>query len=103
MTLRGDRAARSRPGRPRRDPAMREDGAPVGQPEGRLLRLQTQVGLTLGGLVFVTAIVLAAVLSSTAESRVLRISAENLENLSAQMARELSAGMDSFLRDVQDQ
>lgn len=82
---------------------MREDGAPVGQPEGRLLRLQTQVGLTLGGLVFVTAIVLAAVLSSTAESRVLRISAENLENLSAQMARELSAGMDNFLRDVQDQ
>jgi signal transduction histidine kinase/ActR/RegA family two-component response regulator/HAMP domain-containing protein len=82
---------------------MRTDGAPAGQPEGRLLRLQTQVGLTLGGLVFATAIVLAAVLSSTAETRVLRISAENLENLSAQMARELSAGMDSFLRDVQDQ
>jgi signal transduction histidine kinase/ActR/RegA family two-component response regulator len=82
---------------------MRTDEAPVARPRGKILRLQTQVGLALGGLVFLTAMVLAFLLSSAAEGRVLRISAQNLENLSGQMARELSAGMDTFLRDVQDQ
>jgi signal transduction histidine kinase/ActR/RegA family two-component response regulator/HAMP domain-containing protein len=70
---------------------------------GRLLRLQTQIGLSLGGLILVLSLVLAVVLSSAAERQVLRISSENLENLSEQMARELSEGMDRFLVAVIDQ
>jgi signal transduction histidine kinase/ActR/RegA family two-component response regulator len=82
---------------------MQTESVPAGPSRWKMIRLRTQVGVALGGLAFLTALVLAAVLSSTAESRVLRISAENLENLAGQMARELSDGMDNFSRDVQDQ
>lgn len=66
-------------------------------------RLQTQLGLALGGLALVTSVVLAIGLSSAAEDRILAISSQNIENLAGQMSRELSSGMDNFLRDVQDQ
>lgn len=66
-------------------------------------RLQTRVGLSIGGLLLLLAMVLAGVLSAAAEKQILRISAENLENLSLQMGRELSDDMDRFSRDVLEQ
>ncbi len=66
-------------------------------------RLQTQIGLSIGALILLLSAVLAAALWSTAERQILRMSSENLENLSEQMARELSSGMHGFLQDVIDQ
>jgi signal transduction histidine kinase/ActR/RegA family two-component response regulator len=74
-----------------------------GTAPARPYRLQTRIGLSLGALVLVSAAVLAEVLFQAAERRILRLSAENLENLSLQMGRELSAGMDGFARAVLDQ
>ncbi len=70
---------------------------------GKSRRLQTQIGLSLGALIMLLSVVLAATLWSTAERQILRISSENLENLSEQMARELSSGMHGFLQSVIDQ
>ena len=82
---------------------MHVNSASAARGEHGYFRLQTQIGLALGGLALVTALVLAIVLASTAERRILLISAQNLENLSGQMARELSDGMEGFSREVQDQ
>jgi PAS domain-containing protein len=62
--------------------------------------LQTRVGLALGGLLLGLSVVLALVLSHAAKRQVLELSASNLENLGQQLARELSTGMDNFLREV---
>lgn len=70
---------------------------------GKSRRLQTQIGLSLGVVIMLLSLVLATALWSTAEKQILRISSENLENLSEQMARELSSGMHGFLQDIIDQ
>ncbi|WP_157991660.1 ATP-binding protein [Caldimonas tepidiphila] len=69
-------------------------------PPRRLQRLQTRVGLALGGLLLCSAVLLALMLSHAAERQILQLSASNLESQSEQMARELSGGMDRFLREV---
>ncbi|HEU4621209.1 MAG TPA: cache domain-containing protein, partial [Burkholderiaceae bacterium] len=66
----------------------------------RLHRLHTRIGFTLGALMLLLALALATVLSHTAEKQILQLSSSNLENLSDQMARELSLGMDNFARDI---
>jgi signal transduction histidine kinase/ActR/RegA family two-component response regulator len=72
-------------------------------PPQRLRRLQTRIGMALGTLILGLALLLAIALSRAAEREMLRLSATNLENLSEQMARELSEGMDAFLREIIDQ
>ena len=69
-------------------------------PLWRLQRLQTRVALVLGTLLMALALLLALALSKTAEDRIVRLGATGLEAQSQQMARELSAGMDVFLREV---
>jgi signal transduction histidine kinase/ActR/RegA family two-component response regulator len=80
-------------------PASRHD-TPA-RPRLNLARLDVRIGLALGSLMLVLALVLAYVLSMAAERQILRLSAGNLESLSDQMARELADGMDRFARDVQ--
>lgn len=67
----------------------------------RHLTLQVYIGVSFGILILISMLALAAVLSEIAKREVFRLATANIENLSAQMARELSAGMDGFARDVQ--
>ncbi len=66
----------------------------------RLGSIQARLGLALGALVLVACVSLALVLARAAETQVVRQSGINLELLSRQLARELSAGMDGFAQAV---
>jgi PAS domain S-box-containing protein len=65
--------------------------------------LRACLGAALGALILLLALALAGVLGEMAKREVARLATANLENLSQQMARELSAGMDGFARDAQTQ
>jgi signal transduction histidine kinase/ActR/RegA family two-component response regulator/HAMP domain-containing protein len=67
----------------------------------RNLGLQVYIGAAFGVLILVSMLVLAGVLSEIAKREVSRLATSNIENLSVQMARELSSGMDDFARTVQ--
>ena len=66
----------------------------------RLGSIQARLGLALGALVLIVCVSLALVLSRAAETQVVRQSGANLEVLSRQLARELSAGMNAFAQAV---
>ncbi|MGJ7580510.1 ATP-binding protein [Variovorax sp. RHLX14] len=66
----------------------------------RLGSIQARLGLALGVLVLVVCVSLALLLSRAAETQVVRQSGANLEVLSRQLARELSAGMNGFTQAV---
>lgn len=68
-----------------------------------LYKLQNQLGIAVGAVMLCLALGLAIVLWKAAERETLRLSGQNLDNLSQQIARELSEGMDEFGRDVLDQ
>lgn len=77
--------------------------APPARPFTSLSSLQVRVALTVTALVIGLAIALATLLSGAAERQILQLEATHLRSLSDQMARELSAGLDRFLRDVSTQ
>lgn len=66
----------------------------------RLGSIQARLGLALGALVLVVCVSLALLLSRAAETQVIRQSGVNLEVLSRQLSRELSAGMNGFAQAV---
>jgi signal transduction histidine kinase/CheY-like chemotaxis protein len=68
-----------------------------------LYRLQNQLGVAVGTVIMCLALGLAVILWKAAERETLQLSGQNLDNLSAQIARELSEGMDEFGRAVLDQ
>ncbi len=74
-----------------------------GGPGRRLQRLDIRIGLAIGALILLLALALAIVLARSADREILNLGSSNLEGLSEQMGRELSAGMDRFARDVQTQ
>ncbi|WP_295852109.1 ATP-binding protein [uncultured Xylophilus sp.] len=78
---------------------MRFSSAPSSLP----MRLQTRIGLSLGVLILGVSIALALLLGRMAEDRLVRLGAQNLGALTDQMARELSAGMHQFAREVLNQ
>jgi signal transduction histidine kinase/ActR/RegA family two-component response regulator len=65
--------------------------------------LQIGLGLALTIVIFGLALGLAALLERIAEREVTRIASQNLENISKQMAREISAGMNRFAREVENE
>jgi signal transduction histidine kinase/ActR/RegA family two-component response regulator/HAMP domain-containing protein len=71
-----------------------------GGPPGRL---QTRIGIALGGLIVGMCVVLSLLMGEIGERRLVRLSAANLEVLTSQMARELSAGMYQFAKEVVNQ
>ncbi|WP_156362528.1 ATP-binding protein [Xylophilus sp. Leaf220] len=70
---------------------------------GPVLRLQTQLGIALGAVIVGASVVLSIGLAGIAERRMVELSANNLDSLAEQMARELSTGMDQFGREVMSQ
>ncbi|MCS4510023.1 ATP-binding protein [Xylophilus ampelinus] len=76
---------------------------PASFASGRVLRLQTRIGIALGTVIVGASVVLSAVLAGIAERRMVALSANNLDGLADQMARELSTGMDQFGREVASQ
>lgn len=66
----------------------------------RLGSIQARLGLALAVLVLFVCVFLALLLSRAAETQVVRQSGANLEVLSRQLARELSAGMNGFAQAV---
>ena len=68
-----------------------------------MLRLQTQIGIALGAVIVGASVLLSAGLAGVAERRMVELSANNLDGLAEQMARELSTGMDRFGREVASQ
>ena len=67
------------------------------------LSLRAFLGAALGALILLLALALAGVLGGMAKREVAGLATVHLENLAQQMARELSAGMDGFARDMQVQ
>ena len=67
------------------------------------ISLHVCLGAAFCALLLLLAVVLAGVLGEMAKREVASLAAGNIENLSQQMARELSAGMDDFARDVESQ
>jgi len=66
-------------------------------------RLQTRLGVALGGLIVVLCLVLSVMLGEIAERRLVKLGAGNLDMLAEQMARELSNGMNQFAKEVVNQ
>ena len=66
----------------------------------RLGSIRARLGLALGALVLVVCVSFALLLSRAAETQVVRQSGANLEVLSRQLSRELSAGMNGFTQAV---
>lgn len=65
--------------------------------------LQLYLGLALSGLIIVFSLLLATLLDRLAKDEIMRLAQENLENISLQMARELSSGMNDFSKEIQVQ
>lgn len=59
------------------------------------------LGIALGILIIALALTIAAALESIARREVMKVSAQNLENISRQMAREISFGMTRFAKEVE--
>jgi signal transduction histidine kinase/CheY-like chemotaxis protein len=68
----------------------------------RHISLPVCLGAALSALILLLAVVLAGTLGEVARHEIASLAASHLENASRQMARELSAGMDLFSRDLQD-
>ena len=67
------------------------------------IRLHVLLGAAFCALILALAVALAGVLGELAKREITRLALANIEALSQQMARELSAGMDNFSRDTQVQ
>lgn len=65
------------------------------------LGLRLWLGLALGSLIILLALTIAAALERIASREVMKVSSQNLENISRQMAREISFGMTRFAREVE--
>ena len=63
--------------------------------------LRLWFGLALGFLIILLALTIAAALERIARREVMKVSSQNLENISRQMAREISFGMTRFAREVE--
>lgn len=63
--------------------------------------LRAWLGLALGSLIILLALTIAGALESVARREVMKVSSQNLENISQQMAREISLGMTRFAKEVQ--
>ena len=61
------------------------------------------IGISLGAVIVVCFLLLAAALGQMAKREVLKLSQVNVDNLTQQMARELSGGMDEFAREISTQ
>ena len=68
----------------------------------RHISLPVCLGAALSALILLLAVVLAGTLGEVARHEINGVASSHLENASRQMARELSAGMDLFSRDLQD-
>ncbi len=66
----------------------------------RPISLQATIGLSVGAVIVVCFLLLAATLGGLAKREVRRLSQINIDNLALQMARELSVGMDKFASEV---
>ena len=69
----------------------------------KYISLHACLGAAFCAVILVLAVALAGVLGELAKREIARLASANIETLSQQMARELSAGMDNFARDVQTQ
>ena len=67
------------------------------------ISLHVCLGAACCAVILVLAMALAGMLGELAKREFARLANANIETLSQQMARELSAGMDNFARDVQVQ
>ncbi|HEV2612008.1 MAG TPA: ATP-binding protein [Noviherbaspirillum sp.] len=80
---------------------------PISEPHGRKrperISLQIYLGIAFSVLFLILALVLAGTLDAFARREVLKLTHQNLENVTRQMARELSAGMNEFGKEVQAQ
>ena len=65
------------------------------------ISLHVWLGGALSALILLLAVAIAGTVGEMAKREVGALAAVNLENLSQQMARELSAGMDLFVRDAE--
>lgn len=75
----------------------------AGRVAGRGASLQVYLGIALSTLIILFALLLAGVLDRLASQEVRRLTSQNLENISLQLARELAEGMNDFSREVQTQ
>jgi signal transduction histidine kinase len=69
----------------------------------RRISFHVCLGAVLSALIFLLAIGLAGTLGDVAKREVAGLAAANLESVSQQMARELSAGLEQFAQEVQAQ
>lgn len=75
---------------------------PPGAGEGlRPLSLRARVGAAIAASLLAASLALSAGLAAYAKREMLALAQENLDALAAQMARELSFGMDRFAREVE--
>lgn len=65
--------------------------------------LQVCIGLAFGAVILVCSLLTALALAEAARRQILQFATTNVEHLGKQMARELSAGMDTFAREVATQ
>lgn len=65
------------------------------------ISLHVWLGAAISGLILLLAVAIAGTVGEMAKREVGVLAAVNLENLSQQMARELSAGMNLFVRDAE--
>ena len=65
--------------------------------------LSIWLGLALGALIILLALTIAGALETVARREVMKVSSQNLENISQQMAREISFGMTRFAKEVETQ
>ena len=63
--------------------------------------LRLWLALALVSLILVLALAMAVILDNIARREVVKVSSQNLENISRQMAREISSGMSRFAREVE--
>lgn len=69
----------------------------------RRISLQVCLGAALSALILLLAVVLAGTLGEAAKREVAVLAGAHLENMSQQMAHELSAGLEQFTQDIQAQ
>jgi signal transduction histidine kinase len=67
------------------------------------ISLHVCLGAALGALILLLAVVLAGTLGEAAKREVAGLASANLENVSQQMAQELTTGLEQFAQDVQAQ
>ena len=69
-------------------------------PERRPISLQAMIGISVGAGIVLCFLALAIALGALAKREVLKLSQISIDNLAQQMARELSSGMDGFVREI---